>query len=265
MQEQDIDYNPTQMRFGGIARLMTPKVLDKLFKSHVLIVGIGGVGSWVAESLARSGIGKLTLVDLDDICITNTNRQLHAMNSTIGKPKVEVMRDRIFDIAPEIEVRAILDFFNQSTASTILNDNYSVIIDCIDSLDNKCLLIDLVRKNKTPLITIGGAGGKLDPSLIRTGDLNQTSNDTLLKRVRRTLKYDYHYERGLKTLWGVQAVYSIERAKYVNEQGEIEFVPDEKNRGLSCATGIGTASWLTGSFGFTASALAIQTITKDVH
>ncbi len=253
------------MRFGGIARLMSPKVLDKILSSHVLVVGIGGVGSWVAESLARSGVGKLTLVDLDDICITNINRQLHAMNSTIGKPKVEVMRDRIFDIAPEIKVEAILDFFNRNSANEILNHNYSVIVDCIDSLESKCLLIDLARKSKTPLITVGGAGGKIDPALIRTGDLNQTSNDTLLKRVRRTLKYDYHYERGLKTLWGVQAVYSIERAKYVNENGEVEFVPDEKNRGLSCATGIGTASWLTGSFGFTASALAIQTIIQDVH
>lgn len=253
------------MRFGGIARLMSPKNLDVIAKSRVLIVGIGGVGSWVAESLARTGVGHITLVDLDDVCITNTNRQLLALNSTIGKPKVQVMKERIFDIAPEIDVNAILDFFTKETAEDILFQNFDMIIDCIDSIDNKCLLIDMARSNSIPIITIGGAGGKIDPTLIRSSDLSYSSNDTLLKRVRRTLKMEWNYPRDNKTLWNVQAVYSIERARYLNENGQLEYVPDLTNRGINCATGIGTVSWLTGSFAFTASALAIQTILKNAR
>lgn len=253
------------LRFGGIARLMSPKNLEVIANSKALIVGIGGVGSWVAESLARTGIGHLTIVDLDDVCITNTNRQLHALDSTIGKPKVEVMKQRILDISPHIKVDSILDFFTKSTAESILSQKFDIIIDCIDSLDNKCLLIDMAKKNGLPLITVGGAGGKIDPTLIRTSDLNHSTNDTLLKRVRRTLKMEWGYNRDEKLPWGIQAVYSIERARYLNEDGQLDFVPDEKNRGINCATGIGTVSWITGSFGFTASALAIQTLIKNVR
>lgn len=251
------------MRFGGIERLLTPTSFEVLQQSHILIVGIGGVGSWCAESVARTGIGKITLLDLDDVCITNTNRQLNALNSTIGKSKVEVMRERISDIAPECQVQTICDFFDDSTADSILEKKYDIIIDCIDSLQSKCLLINSCKTRNIPLITVGGAGGKIDPLLIRTSDLNHTSNDTLLKQVRRSLKLDWGWDKSESKNWGIQAVYSIERSKFLDSNGSLQFVPDLKmNRGISCTDGIGTTSWITGTFGFMAASLAVQTLVK---
>ncbi|MBH47914.1 MAG: tRNA threonylcarbamoyladenosine dehydratase [Halobacteriovorax sp.] len=256
-------HQATDTRFGGIARAITPKSLQRLQSAHILILGIGGVGSWSAEALARSGVGKISLVDLDDVCITNINRQIHAMTSTVGRPKVEVMKDRLIDIAPDCQVTTIYDFFDQNTFEDILSRPFDMVIDCIDSLKSKCLLINECKKREIPLITVGGAGGKVDPTLIRTNDLNQTSNDQLLKQVRRSLKRDWGWSKDEKSIWGVQAVFSIERMKFLDAAGELQFVPDEKqNRGISCSSTIGSTSWITGSFGLFAASLAVQSLVK---
>ncbi len=261
MEDFDEDYN---LRYGGIARLLAPSGLEKLRQAHILVVGIGGVGSWTAEALARAGVGKLTLVDLDDVCVTNTNRQLHALGSTIGRPKVEVMAARLSDATPECEVRPIVEFFDATTMEMILDCRYDVIIDCIDSLHNKCLLIDSARKRGFSLISVGGAGGKFDPTLIKTSDLGFSTNDTLLKRVRKSLKREWGWQKVESENWGVQAVYSTERSVYLDSDGELKFVPDLKqNRRIDCNSGIGTGAWVTGSFGFIAAACAIKTIVEN--
>lgn len=249
----------TQLRFGGIERLLTQDGLVRLQNAHILIVGIGGVGSWTAEALARAGVGQLTLVDLDDVCITNVNRQLHALTSTIGQSKIDVMKARLADATPECQVRTIHEFFDQSTAEMILDARYDLVIDCIDSLQNKCLLIDTCFKRQIPLITVGGAGGKIDPTQIKTSDLGLSTNDTLLKRVRKSLKREWGWDKTEGKAWGIQAVYSIERSKYLDSTGKLRFEPNLKqHQRINCTTGIGTGAWITGTFGFFAAALAIQ-------
>ena len=252
------------MRFGAIARVITPSALERLKRSHVLIVGIGGVGSWTAESLARSGVGRISLVDLDDVCITNINRQIHAMTSTIGRPKVQVMKDRLSDIAPECEVTTVHDFFDKTTFDQILSQSFDMVIDCIDSLANKCLLIHECKKRSIPIITVGGAGGKVDPTQIRTSDLNQSTNDQLLKQVKRSLKREWDWDKDDKAHWGVQAVFSLERMKFLDSNGHLQYVPDLKqNRGINCTSGIGSTSWITGSFGLFAASMAVQSLVKS--
>lgn len=247
------------MRFGGIAKLLTPQALTRLNNSHVLIVGIGGVGSWCAEALARSGVGQLTLVDLDEVCITNVNRQLHALDSTIGKSKVDMMAKRLTDATPNCQIKAINEFFDAKTKELILDAKYDMVIDCIDSLSNKCLLIEACYVRKIPLITVGGAGGKIDPTQIKQVDLGLSTNDTLLKRVRKSLKRDYGWNKFEGDKWGIDAVFSIERSRYLDSDGTLKYVPDLKqNRRLDCSNAIGSAAWITGAFAFVAASLAVR-------
>lgn len=149
-----------EQRFGGIGRLYTPEGLAKLRQSHVCVIGIGGVGSWAVEALARSGVGKLTLIDMDDICVTNINRQIHAISGEIGKLKTEVMQERITKINPECEVTIIDDFLTQDNLSDHLLRGYDYVIDAIDSVKVKAALIAFCKRNKIKIITTGGAGGK---------------------------------------------------------------------------------------------------------
>ena len=151
-----------QLRFGGIARLYGNRQSEALQQAHFCVIGIGGVGSWVAEALARNGIGQITLIDLDDLCITNINRQIHALSNTIGQRKVDVMRDRIIQINPECIVNCIEDFVTLENMREILSNGYDYVIDAIDSVNVKSAVIAHCKRNKLPLITIGGAGGQVD-------------------------------------------------------------------------------------------------------
>jgi tRNA A37 threonylcarbamoyladenosine dehydratase len=173
-------------RFGGIGRLYNPAGLARLRAAHVCVIGIGGVGSWAAEALARSAIGQLTLVDMDEVCVSNVNRQLHALNPAIGLPKVQVMAERIHAINPECRVHALPEFFNESTADAILSERFDFVIDAIDNVPNKCLLMARCRQKAIPIVTAGGAGGRRDPSAIQTADLAFTGHDGLLRAVRKT-------------------------------------------------------------------------------
>lgn len=253
-----------EMRYGGIARLLTPAALEKIHTKRVLVVGIGGVGSWCVEALARAGVGELTLVDLDDVCVTNTNRQLHALSSTVGKSKIDVMKARLADATPDCKIRNIHEFFDKNSKEVIFDHPYDLVIDCIDSLHNKCLLIDECKKRSLPIITVGGAGGKIDPTQIKSSDLGLSTNDTLLKRVRKALKREWNWDRTEGQIWGVDAIYSIERSKYLDADGTMKFVPNLKqNRRIDCNTGIGTATWMTGSFGFIAASIAVQRLLEQ--
>jgi len=169
-------------RFGGIERLVGLKAARCIQGAHACIIGIGGVGSWAAEALARSGIGQLSLIDMDDICITNTNRQIHATTESVGLSKVEVMKERILAFHPECQVEAHHRFFNESTASDGWLDGADVIIDAIDRASAKCLILKVAREKGIAAICTGAAGGRVDPFQIQTADLSQVHHDRLLQK-----------------------------------------------------------------------------------
>jgi tRNA A37 threonylcarbamoyladenosine dehydratase len=245
--------------FEGIKNLYGLPGLEKIQNSHFLVVGIGGIGSWICESLVRSGALEITLVDLDDICISNTNRQIHTLHNNIGQMKIDAMKDRLLKINPNIQVHCILDFFSGSTKDSILNKNYDFVFDAIDSLKSKCLLLDECHKKKLPVICIGGAGGKTDPTQIEIRDLKNTISDQLLFRVRKALrKKEYSFSIYANKPFKVPTVFSKEVArKSVMEESELK----NSNAPLNCESGFGSASFVTASMGFAAVSFALNTIT----
>src|SRR5208282_3108152 len=182
-----------ETRFGGIARLYGRSGLEKLRAARVCVVGVGGVGTWAAEALARSGVGALTLVDLDEVCASNINRQLHALTGTVGRAKVEVMAERIRAINPECRVTAEPKFFNEQSAAELLGPRFDFVLDAIDSVTNKVLLLAGCRQRNLPVVACGGAGGRRDGTRVRTADLDLVSHDRLLAEVRKKLRKEFHF------------------------------------------------------------------------
>lgn len=246
-----------QRRFSGIARLFSQPGLENLRRAHVCVVGVGGVGSWVAESLARSGVGTLTLVDLDDVCMSNVNRQLHAIDGDFGKPKVEAMDRRLRLINPECCIHAVQTFFVNSTADRILTTSYDFVVDAIDNPPIKALLIARCVQKRIPVITTGGAGGRRDPTALRVADLASSSKDSLLRCVRKELRKHHGFpHHGLP--FGVDCVYSLEAPVYPDKDGRVCSVrADKPDLRLDCQSGYGTASFVTGAFGFAAASVVI--------
>ena len=183
-------------RFGGLGRLYGSAALARLRCAHVCVVGLGGVGSWAVEALARSGIGHLTLIDLDDVCISNVNRQIHALDGALGKPKVEVMASRVAAINPDCVIDPVHSFFLKSNASHLLETRFDAVLDAIDSPSLKCVLISSCRERHIPVTVVGGAGGRQDPTAIHVTDLAFSSGDRLLQYVRRKLRREYGFPRG---------------------------------------------------------------------
>jgi tRNA A37 threonylcarbamoyladenosine dehydratase len=249
-------------RFSGILRLFGKEAQTRLHQAHVCVVGVGGVGSWTVEALARTGIGTLTLVDLDDVCISNTNRQLHAITGQTGRPKVEVMAERVRSINPEAAVHPVHQFFTRNTADSILATPFSCLVDAIDHPDTKCLLIAECRRRQIPVVTVGGAGGRQDPTRIQVADLAHSTHDGLLQEVRRGLRRDHGFPRGA-ALFHVEAVFSTESPVFPTPDGCVtrERSPDLDLR-LDCRSGYGTATFVTGAFGFAAAAAAVQRIVR---
>jgi len=247
-------------RFAGIGRLYGQAALNTFAEAHVVIVGIGGVGTWVAESLARSGIGQITLIDLDDICVTNTNRQIHATAQTIGQSKVEVMAQRILSINPECQVNEIEDFVTLDN----LNDYFprqqveyktiSYVVDCIDAVKQKAALIAHCKRNKVPLVTIGGAGGQTDPSQIQVTDLAKTVQDPLLAKVRSILRKEYGFSKNVQRRFAIDAVFSTQHLVYPQADGSVcaTKATAEGSMRMDCASGFGAVTMVTGTFGFMA-------------
>ena len=256
------------IRFSGVARLFGMDALARLRAAHVCVIGIGGVGSWAVEALARSGIGRLTLIDLDEVCISNVNRQLHALNAYVGQPKVEVMAERVRGINPECEVRAVPEFFTESTAGSLLEPPYDFVVDAIDSLAQKCRLIALCRDKTISLVTCGGAGGRRDPTQVRVTDLAFTTHDRLLQKVRDKLRKDFGFPRGEKK-FGIDAVYSPESPVFPSRDGTVcaqrEASADGQSLRLNCDSGFGTAAFVTGAFGFVAAARVVQHIAEKIR
>jgi tRNA A37 threonylcarbamoyladenosine dehydratase len=250
-------------RFGGIGRVFGLRGMEKIKQSSILIIGIGGVGSWVAEALARSGIGSLTLVDLDDICVTNINRQVHAISETVGKFKIDVMKDRILSIHPHCLVETKQCFFSPKNLESIFDRKYDFVIDACDDFTNKCHLIDYCRTNHFPLVVMGGAGGKIDPQQIRVTDMATSSNDRLLARLRKKLRQDFSFPLEHEGDFGIWAVWSHERAMYPTSDGCLTYLPPGMAKNMDCEEGFGSASFVTGAFAFAASSLALRELTKE--
>lgn len=260
------DYNN---RFGGVARLYGVEGLKKLLNSHVLIVGLGGVGTWAAEALARSGVGSITIVDLDDICITNTNRQIHALDGMLGKMKVHATSDRILAINPQCKVLAIEDFFTEKSSEMILDRKYDFVIDAIDSLQNKCVLASKCKEKNIPLIMTGGAAGKKNLSMIQVSDLGLVCNDSLLFSLRKRLRQEFNYPSGAsftrskKQIFNITCVYSAEEPMFPKSDGTICKIADASvNLKLDCETGMGSITHITGTFGFMAASYVIEKLTQ---
>jgi tRNA A37 threonylcarbamoyladenosine dehydratase len=222
-------------RFAGLARVFSEAALEPLQQAHFCIVGIGGVGSWAAEACARSGIGNITLIDHDDIDISNTNRQLHTLCDSVGRSKVEVLRERILAINPECHCIAIDDLVTLS-------------------------LMHHCRRNKIRCVSTGGAGGLIDPTQIVVMDLTLSFNDPLLAKVRSTLRQQLEYSRNPKRRYAMDCVFSTEQPLYPAADGEVSYEKPEvpERTTLDCATGIGSFVGVTACFGFTAAAHAIR-------
>ena len=258
-------------RFSGVGRVYGYEGLERLARAHACVIGIGGVGTWSAEALVRSGVGEITLIDLDEICITNINRQLHALTSTVGQAKVEAMAQRLLDINPSVIVHAQQQFFTPRTEEDILGpisarSHFDVVIDAIDHTDRKSLLIEACLRRDLPIVTCGAAGGRRTPQLVTHDDLSRSTHDGLLRRVKRALrKSDVLSERHEREAWGVSAVFSTERPIYPDGNGGVcHAAPSREALRLDCAVGFGSLSFITGTFGFVAAGAAIDLIMRGV-
>ena len=249
-----------QHRFGGIARLYGQSALEALHRGHFVVVGLGGVGSWAAEALVRTGLGTITLVDLDDICITNSNRQIHALADTIGQAKTATLSQRLKTINPEVNVVAVDDFAEPENLHEVIDPEAQVVIDAIDASYAKAALIAHCRRQKQQVVTVGSAGGRIDPSLVTVGDLHRSVKDSLLSRVRTRLRSKYNFPKDPKRNMRVQAVFSTEQMKYPTPDGEVcqRKVQMDSGVKLDCSGGFGSATMVTATFGMVAAAKAVD-------
>lgn len=250
-------------RFGGIQRLYGDRAYAFFRQAHVCVVGIGGVGTWAVEALARSGIGHITLIDMDDVCITNVNRQVHALDGTIGEAKVEAMANRIHLINPDCQVDIIEDFLTPDNLAELLNEQCDYVIDAIDSLKPKAALIAWCRRNKKKVITVGGAGGQIDPTQIKIADLSRTERDPLAAKLRNFLRRHYHFPRNTKRRFEIECVYSTEQLRYPSGDGAVSLQrPKNGESGMNCDTGFGSCTPVTATFGLIAAGRVLEKLAK---
>jgi tRNA A37 threonylcarbamoyladenosine dehydratase len=251
-----------QAEFGGSARLYSATGLKKLQAAKVTVIGIGGVGSWVVEALARTAIGTIQLIDLDDICITNTNRQLPAIKGNIGKLKVEVMKERVKLINEHCHVESIVDFLNVDNISEYIDTSNDYVVDAIDNAKVKAALISHCKRNKIKIVTIGGAGGQIDPLKITVSDLSRSWQDPLSAKVRSELRRNYRFSKNPKRRFGIECVYSTEQLLYPNPDGTVSYEKNSLNASvkLDCAQGLGASVGVTATFGMVAASRVINYI-----
>ena len=243
-----------ERRFGGITRLYGAAALERLRAAHVCVVGIGGVGSWAVEALARSGIGKFTLIDLDHVAESNINRQIHALEQTLGQAKVLAMAERITAINPHCVVQTIEEFVTPENVTELL-PACDAVIDAIDQVRAKAAIIAFCNGAGIYVVTTGGAGGRSDPTRIMVDDLSRTTQDALASKVRALLRKEYGFPREPKKKFDVECVYSPEQLVRPAEVGCD--VGDEDLQGLNCA-GYGSSVTVTASFGFAAAARVLM-------
>jgi len=259
---QEMDF---ERRFGGIARLHGATALARLAAAHVCVVGIGGVGSWAAEALARTAVGRITLIDLDHVAESNTNRQIHALDGEFGKAKVQAMALRIHAINPACAVTCIEEFISADNVAAVL-PHCDAVLDAIDDVRAKAALIAHCRAAGTDIVTTGAAGGRSDPTRIQVADLALTVQDALASKLRARLRKEYGFTRDPRKKFGVECVYSVEpivRPGSFVPACDLDQVPgeDDAPQGLNCA-GYGAVVTVTATFGLVAAARVLQRLTR---
>lgn len=253
-------------RFAGVDRLYGRGALSFLRSTRVVIIGIGGVGSWAAESLARTGIGHITLIDADDVCVSNTNRQLPALEPNYGRSKAQLMADRLRAINPEIEVTVHETFLTPSNMGELLDGGYDVVLDACDAFRVKVEMAAWCRRRKQPLVVVGAAGGRTDPTLIRTRDLSKTEQDAMLALIRRKLREEFNFPKSKDRYFGIYAVYSLQNVQYPQADGSVcgirPNISGDAALNIDCGGGLGSVTHVTGAFAFAACAKVIELLLK---
>lgn len=246
MAEDKVEDTLESRRFGGVSRLYGPDLRARFQQATVVVAGLGGVGSWAAEALARTGVGHLILVDFDHIAESNTNRQLHALEGQYGKAKVQAMSERIQQINPDIQL-TVCDTFLEPENLDILIPQDALVLDATDSVQTKIALVIWATQNNRSLVMCGAAGGKTDPTSVRCDDLSRTEQDALLAKVRQGLRQDHGFSRNLKKKMGVRAIYSQEPRAGASSGG------------LACS-GYGSTVMVTAACGLAAAAEILNLI-----
>jgi tRNA A37 threonylcarbamoyladenosine dehydratase len=249
----------TTQRFAGIDRLYGQGSVARLAAAHVGVIGIGGVGSWAAEALARSGVGRITLIDADDVCVSNTNRQLHALAGNYGRGKVAVMAERLRAIDPGLRVDEIAEFLTAGNLERLLDRGYDLVIDACDAFRTKVETIVWCRRRKLPLVVCGSAGGRSDVTRIQVRDLSRTEHDAMLSLIRKKLRGEFGFPRNRDRYFGVSAVYSLENVRYPQADGSVCGTrPDGEPGKLDCGGGLGAAMHVTAAFAMAAVGRALE-------
>ena len=253
-------------RFGGIDRLYGNGALARFRDSRIAVVGLGGVGSWAVEAFARTGIGHLTLIDADDLCLSNTNSQLPAIDGQYGRNKAAAMAERCLAINPAIDVDAVPAFLTPSNLEVLLDRDFALVLDACDSFRTKLEAIAWCRRRRQPLITVGSAGGRSDPTQVRVRDLSRTEHDAMLSLVRKKLRADFNFPRNADRYFGVPAIYSLENVRYPQADGSVcglrpKLSADAALK-LDCGAGLGAATHVTGAFAFAAVGKALEMLLK---
>lgn len=256
-----------RQRFGGIGRLYGEAALHALVQAHMVVVGLGGVGSWAAEALARSGVGEITLIEMDEVCITNTNRQIHALAGNVGKSKLQVIAERLRSINPEIKLHCIEDFLDGHNLTALIGPQHNVVVDAMDAAITKGALVAYCSVRKIRLVTVGSSGGKTDPTRIQIADLGRTEGDPLLAKIRTQLYRRHGFARDERRKFRVDAVFSPEQMVYPKPDGSVCMEKQAMQDGvrLDCAGGFGSSVMITGAFGFAAAARAVERYLRQVE
>jgi tRNA A37 threonylcarbamoyladenosine dehydratase len=243
-----------ERRFGGMARLYGPTALDTLQAARVAVAGIGGVGSWAAEALARCGVGHLTLIDLDHLAESNINRQIHALDATLGQAKVQAMAERIAQINPACQLTLHEDFVSADNVDSLLA-GHDAVLDCTDDMSAKIAMVLMARRLRLPLVVCGGAGGKTSVLGLQFGDLADASQDALLSKLRQKLRREHGFAAGRmgsrSPRMGIKALWYPQAARLPQAWG------GQAPQGLSCA-GYGSMITVTATMGLAAAHAVIE-------
>ena len=256
-----IESNQTQenIRFGGIERLYGKEDFAIIQRAHVCVVGVGGVGSWAVEALARTGVGSITLIDYDEVCISNTNRQIQAMDGNVGRLKIDVLKERLLKINPDLKLHLLAEKMDPKSAESLIQHNYDAVVDAIDRVGNKVALLLECKKRNIPVVMSGGAAGRKDPSKIKVVDMRDVHGDPLIFQVRRRLRSNHRFPRPP----GKMKVMCVFSSEPIIEPQIAACATDERgSKPLDCNQGFGTATYITGVFGFLAAGACIDVILK---
>jgi len=258
--------DPWTERFAGVDRLYGSGSVGRFRRARIAVVGLGGVGSWAVEAMARTGIGHLTLIDADDLCVSNTNRQLPAIVGQYGRGKADVMAERCRAINPSIDVDAIPSFLTPANLDDLLDRNFDVVLDACDSFRTKVEAIAWCRRRKRPVITVGSAGGRRDATQVRVRDLSRTEHDAMLSLIRKKLRGEFNFPKNADRYFGVSAVYSLENVNYPQPDGSVcgirPKLAGDAGLKLDCGGGLGAATHVTGAFAFAAVGRVLELLLK---